>query len=123
MKTRTRSRLLPLAIQGAAAGRALSRGAAVAMVAHSDRAIRELPGEEIAKPPALAAERQAQHLVEVAVVDVALPVNRDQAAAHHRLEVLLAVRAMQQVHVAVELPLRDQHRAETLDRHVGERID
>jgi hypothetical protein len=36
-------------------------------------------------------------------------------------QVGVAVVVLQQADVGVELPLRDQHRAEALDRHVGER--
>ena len=64
---------------------------------------------------------QAELLIEVAVVDIALPVHADQAAAHHLLQVLVAVRCAQRRHVGVELSLGDQHAAEALNRHVGER--
>ena len=37
------------------------------------------------------------------------------------LEIFLAVGGAQQLHVAVELTFRDEHRAEALDRHVGQR--
>src|SRR5712692_5114422 len=110
-------------MQGARARRPLSGGAAVAMVAHGDRIAREIAPDELREVHALAPiddERQAEHLVEVAVVDVALPVDRQQRAAHHRFEILRSMRAMQQIHVLAELPLGDQHRAEALDRHVGE---
>ncbi len=51
------------------------------------------------------------------------PVHGDERAAHHRVEVFLAVRAVQKRHVLVELPLGDERRAEALDRHVGERVE
>jgi len=70
-------------------------------------------------PAALEPQRQPQHLVEIAVVDVALPVDREQRAAHHAVEVVGAMRAVQQRHVLVELALGDQRRAEALDRHVA----
>ena len=66
------------------------------------------------------AQRQVQHLVEIAVVDVALPVHRDQVPAHHRRQVLVPVRGLEQVHVGLELPLGQQLAAEPLDRHVGQ---
>ena len=66
-------------------------------------------------------QRQIEHLVEVAVIEVAAPVDRDEAAAHHAVEVVVAMGLAQQAHVAVELALRDQGRAEPLDRHVGKR--
>src|SRR5437763_15302046 len=82
MRRRTRRRPpRSLGIQGAAAGRALPRGAAVAMIAHRDAGAGELALGELANvqrfAPAMP-ERQAEHLVEVAVVDVAAPVDGDQ---------------------------------------------
>src|SRR5437870_3577551 len=62
-------------------------------------------------------------MVEVAVVHVALPVDRHQVAAHHRRQVFLPMRSAEQLHVRRELPLRYQRRAEALDRHVGERVE
>ena len=95
------------------------------MIAHRDAGAGEVALGELANvhrfAPAMP-ERQAEHLVEVAVVDVAAPVDRHEAAAHHRLEVLVAMRGAQELHVAVELALRDQHGAEALNRHVGERV-
>ena len=44
---------------------------------------------------------QAEHLVEVAVVDVPSPVHGHMGAAHHAIDVLVAMTAAQQAHVAV----------------------
>ncbi len=71
-------------------------------------------------PPTVALDRQAKLLVEVAVVQVAAPVHADEAAAHHAFEVAGRVVLLEQSHVRLEAALRDQHRAEALDRHVGE---
>ncbi len=43
-----------------------------------------------------------------------------ELAAHHLGQVVGAVSAAQQVHVAVELAFGHQHRPEALDRHVGQ---
>ena len=110
----------------AAAARALSGGAPVAVVAHGDRASVEVLAEGIAQVGTRSprdAQRQAEHLVEVAIVEVALPIDRDHRAAHHRIEVRLAVRPAQEPHVIAELPLRHQRGAEPLDRHVGDRVE
>src|SRR6267142_2364045 len=124
MRRRTRRRRAPaLGMQGAAAGGALPRGAAKAMVAHGDARALELARGELGEPDATAAERHAEHLVEVAVVHESLPVDGNQRAAHHALEVLVAVGGVQQRHVLVEGSLRHQRRAEALDRHVGERVE
>src|SRR5207245_841124 len=85
----------------------------------------EIASDQVRKmraPAAFEPQRQHQHLVEIAVVDVALPVDREQRAAHHALDVVGAVRAVQQGHVLAELALGGQRRAEALDRHVGEGI-
>ena len=77
----------------------------------------------MAARPARAAQRQTEHLVEVAVVHVALPVDADQVAAHHRVEVLVAVRLLEQLQVAVQAALGHQRGPETLDRHVRQRVE
>ena len=66
-------------------------------------------------------ERQVEHLIKIAVVDITTPIDRNQISAHDVLEVGVEVRTPQQIEVAVKLPVRDQNRAEALDRHVGER--
>ena len=96
------------------------------MVPHDDGVAGEVAVDELAQPQAGAPfvhQRQAQHLVEVAVVDEALPVHGDKRAAHHLLEVLVAVRAAQERHVRLELAFGDEHGAKALDRHVGERVE
>src|SRR5947209_801954 len=58
--------------QRAAAARALAGGAAVAVIAHRDGIALEVAADELAQPHARLAghvQRQAEHLVEVAVVD------------------------------------------------------
>ena len=69
--------------------------------------------------PAGARQRQVEHLVEVAVEDVAAVVDRHQVAAHDTVEIGVEVGSAQQRDVVVELAFGDQHRAEALDRHVG----
>src|SRR5204862_339300 len=91
------------------------------MVLDHDGIPREITPDKLGEPdprPARDPERQSQHLVEVAVVDRALPVHRDKGAAHHGAEILLAVGLAQQLHVGVELSPRDERRAESGDRHV-----
>src|SRR5262249_56174479 len=68
-------------------------------------------------------ERQIEHLIEVAVIDVPAPVDRNQVSAHYVVEIGVEVRAPQQVEVAIELAVSNEDRAETLNRHVGERIE
>ena len=68
-------------------------------------------------------ERQIEHLVEIAIVDVAAPVDRNQISAHDAVEVGVEVRAAEQIQVAIELAVGQEGCAEALDRHVGERVE
>ena len=71
---------------------------------------------------AVVGDIEAQHLVEVAVVDVTAPVHADQAAAHDLLQVGGVVRLFQGEQIPVQLPLADQCAAETLDGHVAQGV-
>src|SRR5262245_1881448 len=111
--------------QRAAAARSLPGGAAVAVTGDADRAAGEIVIDQLRQMHALASaafDRQVEQLVEVAIVDIAAIVERDQVATHHAVEVIVAVRLAQEPEVVVELALGDEHRAEPLDRHVGERV-
>ena len=68
-------------------------------------------------------QRQVEHLIEVAVVDIALPVHGQQRAAHHRFQVGFQVGVLEQAHITAELALGNQRAAETLDRHIGEGVE
>ena len=94
------------------------------MIGHTNWLAIECVGRQIGEMQARAAgagNRQAKLLVEVAVVEITLPIDREQVAAHHVLEVFNAVRATQQLHVAVELPVGYQHRSKALDRQISQR--
>ena len=94
------------------------------MVGDPDARAPEIPVQQIGKmsvPRAIGAQRQFQHLVKIAVVHVAPPVHRNQAAAHDPRQILLPVRGFEQAHVGRELPLGDELAAEALNRHVGQR--
>src|SRR5258706_15584724 len=113
-------------IERPAAARTLPGGAAEAVVLDHDRVAGEVAPDEIGEPdsrPARDPERQSQHLVEIAVVARALPVHRDQSAAHHGAEILLAEGLPQQIHVGVELSPGDERRSKSGDRHVREGIE
>ena len=62
--------------------------------------------------------RQSEHLIEVAVVDVTLPVDVHGVPAHQVLDVLLDVSGPQQVEILGESPLGNEGTAEAADRHV-----
>ena len=64
--------------------------------------------------------RQPQHLVEIAVVEPSLPIDAEQRAAHHGVQVGGHAGVLEQLQVGSEPALADEGAAEALDRHVGE---
>src|SRR5262245_15637136 len=64
--------------------------------------------------------RQVEHLVEVAVVDVTAPVNRNQGAAHDVVEVGIEMSILEETEIAVEFACGDECRAKALNWHVGQ---
>src|SRR5262245_33827074 len=104
----------------AAARRAGAGGAAVAVVAGDDAAAFEARRVEVAHVRRRAVvERQVEHLVEVAVVQAAVPADRQRVAAHHaggrrRVEGL-----DEAPHVRLVVPRIAQELEEAADRHVG----
>ena len=77
----------------AAAARALPGGAAVAMAGDGDRGTVERVVEEVAQVARrrAAALWEGEHLIEVAVVEVAAVIDADERAAHHLGGVLVAM--------------------------------
>src|SRR5713101_896138 len=109
--------------QGATATRSLAGGAAVAVARDSNCLAFDLRFKQVREVHALAPlmlQREIEHLVEIAVIDIAAPIYRDQATTHDMLQIAIEMSVSQQIEVALELAFRDQDRAETLDRHVGE---
>src|SRR6476659_1615701 len=110
----------------AAATRPLAGGASVAVAGNPDRLARDLGVEQVREVRPLAPivfERQIQHLVEIAIVDIAPPIDGDEISAHHVLEIGVEMSVAQQIDVAIELSLGDKDRAEPLDGHVCKRIE
>src|SRR5918992_155678 len=66
---------------------------------------------------------QPQHLIEVAIVDIALPIDTEEGTAHHTLEVFCTMVLVQQLHIPAKLPLGDQEAAKAQDRHVRQDIE
>src|SRR5262249_41360200 len=111
-------------LQGPAAARTLGSGAAVTGARDPCGAAVEIVRQQIFEPAARAvrsAQRHMEQLVEVAVIEIAAPVDRYEVAAHDTVQVFVAMSLAQQTHVTVEFALGDQGRAEALDRHVGKR--
>ena len=94
-------------IQGASAATALAGGAPVTMLADLDRASLEILAEQIIQVQALlpVAQRHVQHLIEVAVVEIAPPVDAQQLPAHDGLQVVVLMGLPQQLQIAVEFAL------------------
>ena len=94
------------------------------MVGHADGGAAGLSAEQIAQVwPGLRTHpgAQAQHLVEVAVIQITLPIHAEQAAAHHGGQVVWPVAAFEQLQIALERALGHQGAAKALDGHVGQR--
>src|SRR5215470_19824887 len=67
--------------QGATAARSLSGRAAEAMACHPDWVAIELVGDQLREMGALAAtpgQRQVEHLIEVAIIEISAPIDRNQ---------------------------------------------
>ncbi len=93
------------------------------MVGHADGLVNAIVDQQVSQVRtglARQAGRQSEHLVEVTVVQIALPVHTDHGAAHHRVEVVGAVSAFEQAHVVFEGALAQQGAAKPLHRHVGQ---
>src|SRR3954470_19830200 len=108
------------------ATRPLAGGASVAMAGNPDWRARGLGVEQVREvcPRApIVFEWQAQHLVEIAIVDIAPPIDGDEISAHHVLEIGVEMSVAQQIDVAIELALGDKDRAEPLNGHVCKRIE
>ena len=66
---------------------------------------------------------QPQHLIEVAIIDIALPIDTEEGTAHHTLEVFCAMGLVQQLHIPAKLPPGDQEAAKAQDRHVRQDVE
>src|SRR5437867_11988398 len=81
--------------QRATAARALPGRAAIAVIGYRDGCTIQIAVEQIGQMqawPISHDDRDAEHLVEITVVQVATPVYRDQASAHHMVQVRVVVR-------------------------------
>ena len=109
--------------QSAAAAATVPGGAAVTMVHHGDCLRVEIRIHQFTQVLSPVADTgiETEHLVEIAIVDITLPVDADKAAAHDGIQIVILVRLFQCLHVALELPSGQQATAETLDRHIRQR--
>ena len=71
--------------------------------------------------PSAAHDRQLEHLVEVAVVERAVPADRQRVPAHEAGDGRRVEALRQELHVAGQVAALDQPLEEPVDRHVGER--
>ena len=96
------------------------------MIGHRNRFPRWIVDQEIPQVgpgPTGRGRRHAQLLVEVTVIQPAMPVNADQGAAHHPLEIFAAVAGLQQLLVGLQLAPRLEPAGKALDRHVGQGVE
>src|SRR5260221_4863092 len=118
-----RKRECPL-FKSTAAARTGAGGAseAVGSGAHQAREIRG--GQQAGKGAGRAVgEGQVEHLVEVAVVEGAVPSDREERAAHDAARGPRVERAHEQVHVPTGVAAALEELEETADRHVGDRVE
>ena len=70
------------------------------MAGDADRVAGEIRVEQLGQVRACFAvvrQRQIEHLIEIAVIDVAAPVDRDQRAAHDTIEIGVEMGVLQQL--------------------------
>lgn len=70
----------------------------------------------------VAIESQFQHLIEIAVVQIPLPVDRQRGPAHQRVERRRVERLHQRLHVVLVLLGLKQIVQKAADGHVGDRV-
>ena len=68
-------------------------------------------------------DRQVQHLIEVAIVEHAVPTDRQRIAAHHAGGGGRVVGLDELLHVAIVVVGSEQELEETADRHVRDRVE
>src|SRR5437667_7423916 len=112
--------------QRPAATAALPGGAAITMIGYGDgrTIVAMVVAHQIAQVAARrcrrsAPEREPEHLVEIAVVQTAFPVDGNQAPAHDAVEVLRPIGIAKQLHISTKLPFENQQAAEALNAHAG----
>jgi len=94
------------------------------MVVGDDLAMLELSRVEVSDMGRHAmVNRKVEHLVEVAIVQSAIPANREGRAAHHTGGSSGVERIDQPRHVLVVVPTLDEKLQEPADRHVGNRVE
>src|SRR5256885_445336 len=106
------------------AGRSGACGTAVAVVARRDPAVMELPQIKVANMGRRTmAHRQIEHLVEVAVVEGAIPTHRDRIAAHDASRGSGVKGVGQPLHVLLVVAALQKKLEKSADRHVGDGIE
>ena len=110
-------------VNGSATTAALARGAAITVVGDADRYVLQARLQNVADVQLLKIVRIAnvhiQHLIEVTVVNIALPVDAELIDAHQPLHVGDTESVLQQVHVIFKFALREQGAAKAGNGHIG----
>jgi hypothetical protein len=71
----------------------------------------------------LIGHRQIEHLIEVAIVDAAVPADRERVPAHDAGRRGRIKRVGQALHIALIIPTLEQEFQEAADWHIGNRIE
>src|SRR5882757_5587766 len=110
---------------GAGTARTRTGSASKAMRGSRDRAA--VQGVEMVEIPdgrcarAIRGERNFEHLIKIAIVDLTVPANADEAASHEAGDGGGIEMVHEQTHVSVEIAGIVQLMGEARDRHVGDR--
>ena len=109
--------------KGSAATAALASSAAVTMIGNADRNVLQPCLQYFTDVQFLKiigiTNVHFEHLVEIAIVDITLPVDAELVNAHQALHVSYAESILEQVHVIFEFTLGKQGAAKASNWHVG----
>ena len=77
--------------------------------------------DQIAKVTHLTGAGQAELLIEITVIEMALPIDTDQLTAHHSPQIGWVVRVLKKGLITLQIATAFQLLGETLDGHVRQR--
>ena len=80
-----------------------------------------LKADQITKVTHLPGTGQAELLIEITVVEMALPIDTDQLTAHHSSQIFRVVRILEEGLITLQIAAAFQLLGETLDGHVRQR--
>ena len=81
----------------------------------------DLKLDQITKVTHLTGAGQAELLIEITVVEMALPIHTDQLTAHHSPQIVRVVRILEEGLIVLQIATTFQLFGETFDGHVRQR--